>query len=191
MPFALLIVGAFLLIAAVRGTTDGPSGLFALVAGDFTGSPNFTFWIVAILLIGAIGYIQKIKPVSDAMLVLVILVLFLSKGNPSAMGGGFFTQFTNALNTTTTATSVTTTQVSQGMTGAQSLLNAQPDTVFNSDGSVNPILSTLNINSPPATANPAATANSAATNPFNPSATNTLPDSLTSLPQFPGITEYL
>ena len=129
MPFALLIIGAFLLIAAVRGTTDGPSGLFALVAGDFTGSPNFTFWIVAILLIGAIGYIQKIKPLSDAMLVLVILVLFLSKGNPGAVGGGFFNQFTSALNTTTTATpsaAANTSALAQGVTGAQSILNSQP-----------------------------------------------------------------
>jgi hypothetical protein len=182
MPFALLIVGAFLLIAAVRGTTDGPSGLFALVAGDFTGSPNFTFWIVAILLIGAIGYIQKVKPLSDAMLALVILVLFLSKGNPGAVGGGFFTQFTNALNTTTTATpsAATMAAVTQGTTAAQSLLNAQPGTVFNSDGSVNPILSTLNISPPAATTATPAMA-----------ASNALPASLTSLPQFPGITENL
>ena len=146
MPFALLIIGAFLLIAAVRGTTDGPSGLFALVAGDFTGSPNFTFWIVAILLIGAIGYIQKIKPLSDAMLVLVILVLFLSKGNPGAVGGGFFNQFTSALNTTTTATptaAAATSQISQGIAGAAALGNSLPGTVFNSDASVNPVLSVL------------------------------------------------
>jgi len=133
MPFALLIVGAFLLIAAVRGQTDGPNGLFALVAGDFTGSPNYTFWIVAILLIGSIGYIQRVKPVSDAMLVLVILVLFLSKGNPAAVGGGFFTQFTNALNTTTTATpnnvtnqtaAAASSALAPGQSGTQSVIQA-------------------------------------------------------------------
>lgn len=103
MPFALLIVGAFLLIAAARGTTDGPDGLFMLIAGEFTGPASFAYWMVAILLIGALGYFPKAKPVSVAMLGLIIVVLFLSKGDPSKAGGGFFEKFTAGLATTTTA----------------------------------------------------------------------------------------
>lgn len=164
MPFALLIVGAFLLIAAVRGTTDGPSGLFALVAGDFTGSPNFTFWVVAILLIGVIGYVQKIKPLSDAMLVLVILVLFLSKGNPGSVGGGFFNQFTAALGTTTTAAATPASTTPAAAAPAATSAAA-------------------------ATSAPA----QASYNPFDPAASNSLPLELTSLPAPPplGITENL
>ena len=104
MAFALLIIGAVLLIAAVRGTTDGPAGLYALLVGDFTGPANFVYWAVAILLIGALGYIPKLKTFSVALLSLVVLVLFLKKGDPTTgVGGGFFAQFTSGLATTTTA----------------------------------------------------------------------------------------
>lgn len=102
MPFALLIVGTVLVIAAARNTQ---SQLFTLVEGDFTGSGNFIYWVTAILIIGAVGYIEKLKGLSDAFLALVILVLFLTKGNPSkGIGGGFFSQFTQQLSTTQTAT---------------------------------------------------------------------------------------
>lgn len=104
MPFALLIIGLVLLVAGARGKQND---LFSLVAGDFTGANNFLFWFVSILAIGAIGYIPKLKPLSTAFLVLVILVLFLTKGNPSGVGGGFFSQFTAALKGTETATNST------------------------------------------------------------------------------------
>lgn len=101
MPFALLIVGFVLIIASARNTQDN---LFALVKADFVGPNNFIFWVVSILIIGAIGYIPKLKPISTAFLVLVILVLILTRGNPNTAGGGFFEKFTQQLNTTTTAT---------------------------------------------------------------------------------------
>lgn len=98
MPFALMIAGFVLLIAAVRNTQDE---LFTLLKGDLTGPNNFIFWIVSILIIGAIGYIPKLKPLSVAFLTLVIIVLFLKRGNPQGIGGGFFSQFSAALGSTT------------------------------------------------------------------------------------------
>lgn len=86
MPFAFLIIGITFIVAGVRGT-DGD--LVSLVKGDFTsenGKPSFIAWLVAILLIGALGYIEPIKPISRAFLVLVVVVLFLSNG-------GFFQKF--------------------------------------------------------------------------------------------------
>jgi hypothetical protein len=85
MPFVLLIAGIVLLIAAVR---DSQCQLYGLIQGDFTGDNNFITWFLAILVIGAIGYVPKLKPVSDAFLILVIIVLFLRKGT------GFFSQLT-------------------------------------------------------------------------------------------------
>ena len=93
MAFALLIVGMSLVVVSVRNTQ---ATFTARVANDFKGSGNFLYWIVAILIIGAIGYIPKAKPVSDLFLVLILVVLFLKKGNPS-VGGGFFQQFTQAI----------------------------------------------------------------------------------------------
>lgn len=83
MPFAILFIGALLVVVGYRGThTD----LLDLLKSDFTGSNNFIFWIISILVIGAVGYIPRLKPVSDGFLALVILVLFIS--NP-----GFFARF--------------------------------------------------------------------------------------------------
>ena len=100
MAFVLLIIGAVLLTAAVRDTQDS---LFSLAQGEFTGTNNFIYWFAAIFLIGAIGYIPKLKPISVGFLTLVIIVLALKAGNPSNTGGGFFAELTAALNTTTTA----------------------------------------------------------------------------------------
>lgn len=75
MPFAFIIVGLVLLISGVKNTTGN---LTTLVKGDFTGSKNFIYWMLAILVIGAIGYIKPVQPLSRMFLVLVIIVLFLS-----------------------------------------------------------------------------------------------------------------
>jgi len=90
MPFALLIIGTVLLVAGVRNSQDV---LFSTVKGDFTGSNNFLYWFVAIILIGSIGYVPKLKPISTGFLTLVIVSLFLSKG-------GFFQQFSTAISST-------------------------------------------------------------------------------------------
>jgi hypothetical protein len=100
MPFALLLVGLVLLISGVKNTQDT---LFATVKGDFTGQDNFIYWFAAIIIIGAVGYVPKLKPISTAFLALVIIVLFLKKGSASGVGGGLFAQLTSALNSTGTA----------------------------------------------------------------------------------------
>lgn len=103
MAYALMTVGIILLIASVRNTQGD---LFALLKGDFTGQNNFIYWVLSILIIGSLGYIPKLKSLSTAFLGLVIVVLFLKKGNPiNNAGGGFFNQFFAAVGTTQTAQS--------------------------------------------------------------------------------------
>lgn len=77
MPFALIIIGTVLLVSSVRNTQGD---LYTLVKGDFTGDNNYLYWMVSILVIGAVGYIPTLKPLSRMFLGLVILVLFLSHG---------------------------------------------------------------------------------------------------------------
>jgi ABC-type xylose transport system permease subunit len=77
MPFALLIVGIVLLVASVRNTQ---ADLYKLVKGDFSGPNNYLYWVVSILIIGAVGYIETLRPISRMFLALVIIVLFLSHG---------------------------------------------------------------------------------------------------------------
>lgn len=92
MPFVLIIAGIVLLIVAVRNTQDQ---FFYLLQGDFTGKNNFVFWVLAILIIGAIGYVPRLKPISNAFLILVVLVLILTKGQGLFdKTSGFFAQIT-------------------------------------------------------------------------------------------------
>lgn len=118
MPFALLIVGLALLVAAVR---DKQSELFTLIKGDFTGPNNFVYWITAMLVLGSLGYIPKLKPLSVGLLVLVVLVLILTKGNPSGIGGGLFQQLASQLGSTQTATA--TAPAATGTTKTPSILD--------------------------------------------------------------------
>lgn len=89
MPFALIIIGSVFILVGYQGTQDQ---FFTLLKGDFSGPGNFVNWIVSILVIGALGYIPKLKGLSDAFLFLVILVLFLSNK-------GFFSKFNSQLGT--------------------------------------------------------------------------------------------
>ena len=90
MPFVLIFIGALFFITAIRGT----SLLFVQMLQDdiFTtkSGHSFFFWAIAILIVGALGYIKSIRPLSDSFLLLLIIVLFLSNG-------GVFSQFNQAL----------------------------------------------------------------------------------------------
>lgn len=114
MPFALLIIGIVLLVAGIRNTQ---CILFAEVEGDFTGTNNFFYWFLAIMIIGALGYVPKLKPISTALLVLVIVVLFLHKG----ANGGFFQQLTAGFSSDTSTSTAATTLAQQQQT-TQNLL---------------------------------------------------------------------
>ena len=104
MPIAFIAIGALFLIAAVRGTiNDGPNGqppgLLTLLKSDFvstTAQGNFLIWLVTLWIIGALGYIPGFKPIANALLFLVVLVLVLSNSKSSGTGG-IFAQFNAAL----------------------------------------------------------------------------------------------
>lgn len=104
MPFILLIIGIVLVVAAVR---NQQAPLVALIGGDFSGAGNFFYWLAALILIGAVGYIPKLKPVSDGLLILVILALVLTRGSPSFPGGGVFSQLEAALGSSKTPSAAT------------------------------------------------------------------------------------
>ena len=98
MPLALILLGVLFLVAAVRG--DKCNGqqcsdlLFETLKDDFTGPNNFIYWGIALWIIGAAGYYKPLKPLSNAFLGLVILVLFISNR-------GFFQKFMEQIQSTT------------------------------------------------------------------------------------------
>jgi hypothetical protein len=86
MPFILILIGAFFLIAGAR---DTQGTLYTLMEKDFTGTNNFFYWFLSIMVIGGIGYIKPLRPISHGFLTLVLLGLFLSGGRNQ----NFFSQF--------------------------------------------------------------------------------------------------
>jgi hypothetical protein len=95
MPFAFALTGLVLLIAGVRGTS---ADLLRLLKDDLIGENNFIYWILAIGVLGALGYVDAFRPLSRALLLLVLAVLILSEEKQSG-SGGFFVKFTEAVDT--------------------------------------------------------------------------------------------
>lgn len=83
MPLLLIGTGLVLVLTGLNGNA---ANLYSLVASDFKGPNSFVYWMLAILVLGALGYIRGLENLSKLFLVLVIVVLFLDNG-------GFFTQF--------------------------------------------------------------------------------------------------
>jgi hypothetical protein len=106
MPFLFILSGLVMIVSATRGTNQQ---LLTLLKSDFTGKNNFIYWMLSILLIGAVGYIPDLKPVSRAFLVLVVIVLILKNG-------GVFTEFSKAIGTTQTANTTATTGTASTLT---------------------------------------------------------------------------
>ena len=75
MPFVFLFIGFVIIAVAIRNTY---SQLGALLSKDFTGQNNFFFWLAAIGIIGAIGYIKDARGISRAFLALILISMVLS-----------------------------------------------------------------------------------------------------------------
>jgi hypothetical protein len=88
MPFVLLALGILFFIVSLQGTQGS---LFSLLKSEFVGTNSFVVWAAAFVIIGLLGYIKPIRPITHAFLVLMLLVLILTNGT------GFFSQFNAAL----------------------------------------------------------------------------------------------
>jgi hypothetical protein len=90
MGFVLLIIGLLMVITGARGTY---AQFGSQVASEFQGQNSFTYQMIALGSIGALGYIPALQTISRWALALILLVVLL--GNKG--GNGFFTQFQAAL----------------------------------------------------------------------------------------------
>lgn len=81
MPFAIILFAILLIVIGYQGTQHQ---LFVLLNEDFNPSNNtthsFWVWILAIGVVGGIGYLPKMRQISNAFLALILVVLFLSNG---------------------------------------------------------------------------------------------------------------
>lgn len=85
-----LIAGILFFVSAVRGGT-APAELVAILRDDFTGPNNFFVWALSLGAVAGLGYVPKMKPLSNALFVLVIIALVLAHSNRT--GENFITQF--------------------------------------------------------------------------------------------------
>jgi hypothetical protein len=97
MPLFFLGTGAVLVFVGLNGNAGQ---LYSLIASDFQGKNSFVYWLVAILVLGSLGYIRGLENLSKLFLILVVIVLFLDNG-------GFFQQFQAYLKSTQTTPSTT------------------------------------------------------------------------------------
>jgi len=98
MPLILVAVGIALVIASIRGTLQSSDpqnpGFLDLLYQDFVGPGNFFAWIVAIALVGAVGYYRPLRPVSVAFMILIIIVFLLAANKG---GKDFFSSLSGQL----------------------------------------------------------------------------------------------
>lgn len=80
MPFALLFIGMILIITGFQNTY---SAFGQQVQKDFTGSGSFIYWLAAIGIVGALGYIKDLQGFSRVFMLLIVVALFLEPGNNS------------------------------------------------------------------------------------------------------------
>ena len=81
MILVLILIAAVLIVSALR---DTQGDLFAALKSDV---PAFGTWAAALIVLGAIGFIPGLKPVSRGLLALVIVVLVVN--NYTAITKGF------------------------------------------------------------------------------------------------------
>jgi len=87
MGIALTVTGIILIITGAQNTY----GAFGnQLRGDFTGTNNFTWWFLALILVGMLGYIPALRSFSRWFLALILIAILFSHK-------GFFAQLTNAL----------------------------------------------------------------------------------------------
>ena len=86
MAFVLIFVGIVLFVVAYNNNQNTFVSL--LKADVFT--TNFIYWVVAVFLLGALGYITKFKGLSNSFLVLILLVFVIANK-------GFFQKFNEEL----------------------------------------------------------------------------------------------
>lgn len=99
MAFVLIFLGIIFAVAGIRGTQGD---LYTLLGGDFFGKGSFLYWVVAIVAVGSLGYIEATKGFARYFMALMFVVLFL--GTQKRTGKSFFTELNTALAGTTPPT---------------------------------------------------------------------------------------
>lgn len=63
-----------MIVTGVRNTHEQ---FGAQLKQDFTGEGNFTYWVISLGGLGALGYIERLRPLTNAFMALIIVVMVL------------------------------------------------------------------------------------------------------------------
>lgn len=74
----------------VTGAKGTHAALGAQLTKDFTGDKNFIYWLIAIGVVGSIGYVESMRTFSRLFLLLIVVAMILKNG-------GFATQLMQAV----------------------------------------------------------------------------------------------
>ena len=85
MPFVLISIGSIIAYLDYMGTGNLKAAGNLLKAELFTNNPPYYKWLGALVIVGLIGYIPELQPVSMAFLVLILLAIILSKSHYQAV----------------------------------------------------------------------------------------------------------
>ncbi len=85
MPIILIIIGIILVIAGWRGTEGQLWNLIVEALFPKSAKNNFLIWAAAIFFIGLFGYIEKIRPVIVAFIILVYIVMIIALNKTGAL----------------------------------------------------------------------------------------------------------
>lgn len=124
MPVLFGLAGLVLIVSGVRDRlTNGNPSLTSLLKDDFSGNDPFWKWMLAIILIGSLGYVPNLRPISRAFLVLVIVVFLLSNKGLFAQLQSVFSKSTTTPQSSATNTASSNTPVlsETGLNDLQSL----------------------------------------------------------------------
>lgn len=130
MAFVLVVVGLLMIITGARGTYQQ---FGSQVASDFTGPGNFTYWLAAIGIIGAIGYIEPLKTVSRLFMALVLIGMVLSNR-------GVFAKFQAAMKAGPVAPQAPSTATQGGASGVTTQSGSDGKTPYNPGTFLKPLL---------------------------------------------------
>jgi hypothetical protein len=111
MPIVIIVIGIVLIFAAINNKLEQLSQLLQDEwSPSESGVVGFPVWLGAISVVAVIGYVKELKPISNAFMVLIFVVLFLVGGQ----GGSFFKNLFAAFQNKNLANS----QASNAQTGA-------------------------------------------------------------------------
>lgn len=113
MPFALVAIGLLMIITGINNTY---AQFGAQLQTDFTGQKSFLVWIVAFIMVGALGYIKDLRTFSHYFMALILISMFLSNK-------GVFAQLQAAI-----AQGPTAPQAVTGTTPAQTAISPSAST---------------------------------------------------------------